>query len=83
MKQTILITFLSFFFGHSATGQTILTLEEAIDRALSQNFGIKVLQNDVKILSNNAVKANAGFLPNDSNRNAFSGLFEPKIVERQ
>ena len=43
---------------------TLLTLEEAINRALNQNFGIKVLQNDVKILGNNAVKANAGFLPN-------------------
>ncbi len=65
MKK-IIIPILSLFFlcPYKTTAQTTLTLEEAINRALNQNFGIKVLQNDVKILGNNAVKANAGFLPN-------------------
>jgi outer membrane protein len=66
MKKRILLATLAFFLLSDTTlkAQTILTLEEAINRALSQNFGIRVLQNDVKVLSNNAVKANAGFLPN-------------------
>ena len=65
MKKTLtLATLLLFLFQNSGVTQTTLTLEEAINRALSQNLGIKVLQNDVKILSNNAVKANAGFSPN-------------------
>ena len=65
MKKTLtLATLLLFFLQNSLAAQTILTLEEAINRALSQNLGIKVLQNDVKILGNNAVKANAGFSPN-------------------
>ena len=65
MKNSLLIIGLSLFsFLKSSQAQTVLSLEEAINRALSQNFGIKVLQNDVKVLSNNAVKANAGFLPN-------------------
>lgn len=65
MKNILFLFGLSLFlFPKKTTAQTILTLEEAINRALSQNFGIKVLQNDVKVLSNNAVKANAGFLPN-------------------
>ncbi len=64
--KNILLFATSFFIlinGH-ITAQSTLSLEEAISRALSQNLGIKVLQNDVKILGNNAVKANAGFLPN-------------------
>lgn len=41
----------------------ILTLDEAIQKALSQNLGIRVNQNDIQIAKNNAVKGNAGFLP--------------------
>ncbi len=40
-----------------------LSLDEAIQKALVQNLGIKVGQNDVKIAQNNAVRGNAGFLP--------------------
>jgi outer membrane protein len=65
MKKAILFaTALFFLLSNKVTAQATLSLEEAINRALSQNLGIKVLGNDVKILSNNAVKANAGFLPN-------------------
>ena len=65
MKNILLaLGFSLFSFLESSSAQTILTLENAINQALSQNFGIKVLQNDVKVLSNNAVKANAGFSPN-------------------
>jgi outer membrane protein len=63
MKKTIRLTIALLFLLCNINAQTPLTLEEAISRALSQNFGIKVLQNDVKILGNNAVKANAGFTP--------------------
>jgi outer membrane protein len=65
MKNIIrFATILLILLSNKVQAQTTLTLEEAINRALNQNFGIKVLQNDVKVLSNNAVKANAGFLPN-------------------
>jgi outer membrane protein len=65
MKKIALLAALFLFsLSKRSAAQTTLTLEEAINRALSQNFGIKVLQNDVKILGNNAVKGNAGFLPN-------------------
>jgi outer membrane protein len=63
MEKTIRIATALFFLLCKINAQTPLTLEEAINRALSQNFGIKVIQNDVKILGNNAVKANAGFSP--------------------
>jgi outer membrane protein len=55
----ILICSLKMTFAQSSN----LTLDEAIARALQQNFGVKVLQNDVQIATNNAVKGNAGFLP--------------------
>jgi outer membrane protein len=65
MKKTLTLAVLLFFlFQNHLAAQITLTLDEAINRALSQNLGIKVLQNDVKILGNNAVKANAGFAPN-------------------
>jgi outer membrane protein len=65
MKKILLFATAFLFLSQSRLkAQTVMSLEEAINRALSQNFGIKVLQNDVKILGNNAVKANAGFLPN-------------------
>jgi outer membrane protein len=59
------LIFLCFIFSLKTTfAQTsALTLDEAIARALQQNFGVKVLQNDVQIATNNAVKGNAGFLP--------------------
>jgi outer membrane protein TolC len=41
----------------------ILTLEEAINRALKNNFGIQVGQNDATIAKNNVTKGNAGFMP--------------------
>jgi outer membrane protein len=56
---SILILSLKTTFAQSSN----LTLDEAIARALQQNFGVKVLQNDVQIATNNAVKGNAGFLP--------------------
>jgi outer membrane protein len=64
MIRSILI-FLCFIFSLKTNyAQTsALTLDEAIARALQQNFGVKVLQNDVQIATNNAVKGNAGFLP--------------------
>ena len=53
-----------FFISIETKAQNpILTLEEGISRALKQNLGIKVAENDIEIAKNNAVKGNAGFLP--------------------
>ncbi len=41
-----------------------LTLEEAINLALKNNFGIQMGQNDATIARNNVTKGNAGFEPN-------------------
>jgi outer membrane protein len=42
----------------------VLTLEEAINTALKNNFGLKIGQNDATIAKNNVTKGNAGFMPN-------------------
>jgi outer membrane protein len=57
----IIALFLSFNCHAQAP---TMTLEEAIQTALKLNLGIKVGQNDIQITKNNAVKGNAGFLPN-------------------
>ena len=58
--------FIFFLILHQITfaQNPILTLDEAIQKALAQNLGIRVNQNDIQIAKNNAVKGNAGFLPN-------------------
>jgi outer membrane protein len=64
MIRSILFFFILIFSLKTTFAQSSnLTLDEAIARALQQNFGVKVLQNDVQIATNNAVKGNAGFLP--------------------
>lgn len=48
-----------------ATGfcQQVLTLENAIDRALSNNFSIRIQRNVTQVNENNATTGNAGMLP--------------------
>lgn len=58
-----IVSILLFIASITNAQNAILTLDEAIQKALSQNLGIKVGQNDIKIAQNNAVKGNAGFLP--------------------
>ncbi|MBL7815879.1 MAG: TolC family protein [Saprospiraceae bacterium] len=41
----------------------ILSLEEAVNVAIRNNFGIKIGQNDALVARNNVTKGNAGFLP--------------------
>jgi outer membrane protein len=57
------LSILCFLMPLKNHAQEILSLDDAISRALKQNLGIKVAENDVEIAKNNAVKGNAGFLP--------------------
>jgi len=43
--------------------QQILTLEEAVETALKENFGILIARNNADIDANNQTLGNAGFLP--------------------
>jgi outer membrane protein len=63
MRIIILFTFLIFSLIANAQLPN-LTLEEAINRALKNNFGIQIGQNDATIARNNVTRGNAGFEPN-------------------
>lgn len=63
MRIIILFTFLIFSLKVSAQLPN-LTLEDAINVALKNNFGIQMGQNDATIARNNVTKGNAGFEPN-------------------
>lgn len=58
----IYIVFFSFV-AITAKGQTLLTLDKAIDMALENNYGIKMANNNTEIAKNNAKKGEAGLLP--------------------
>ncbi len=47
----------------SACAQPTLTLDQAIDQALKQNFGLQSAQINIKEAENNVTRGNAGFLP--------------------
>ncbi|MFD0750712.1 TolC family protein [Mucilaginibacter calamicampi] len=56
-------------FIANAQNAPLLTLKDAIDTALQNNYNIKLSQNNATIAQNNVTLGNAGFLP------AFSGNF--------
>lgn len=62
--KTNVFFFLLLISQLSEAQTRVLTLEEAIQTGLTQNLGINVSRNDIQIAANNAVKGNAGFLPN-------------------
>ena len=43
--------------------QDVLTLQDAVQQALEQNFSIKIEKNNAEIDANNVTRGNAGFLP--------------------
>ena len=63
LQIVVIVTTLLFLPFKNEAQSVALSLDEAIQKALIQNLGIKVGQNDVKIAQNNAVRGNAGFLP--------------------
>lgn len=66
MKKELRFTFFIIFlvvFQVSAQEQEVITKEEAITRALENNFGIKIARNQVEIAENNQGILNSGYLP--------------------
>jgi len=60
--RKIIIVFLSFYVS-AVTAQKIVTVSEAIELALENNYGIKIISNTKKIAKNNASLLNSGYLP--------------------
>jgi len=64
MKKVNVILFLLFLVVGSISAQEqLLSKEQAVARALENNFGIKVAKNQVEIAKNNKSVLNAGYLP--------------------
>lgn len=65
MKTTTLFKTLLLFFScvSMTNAQEILTLEQAMQIALENNYEIKIAKNDLKIEETNVAAGNAGMLP--------------------
>lgn len=61
MKRTFL--FFALLFGCHTYAQTVLTLEQAIDLALKNNYDIRLARNDAAITANDYAYANWAFVP--------------------
>ncbi len=62
-KSILLYLLAGFAFPLSSIAQDRMTLEEAIQIALENNYDIKLTRNDIEIAKTNASRANAGMLP--------------------
>ena len=60
LLQSLLIFFLCVLQGNA---QELLTLKDAVQIALQNNYEIKIAQNDLKIDESNVAPGNAGMLP--------------------
>jgi outer membrane protein len=65
IKKTICLIFCCSAFAAGARAQTspVLTLKDAIDTALKNNYNIKLSQNNATAAKNNVTLGNAGILP--------------------
>ena len=61
IRKALLI--LMSFYMASVSAQKLLPVSEAIELALENNFGIKIVSNTNKIAENNASLLNSGYLP--------------------
>ncbi|RZK49721.1 MAG: TolC family protein [Pedobacter sp.] len=62
--QFTCLFFLGFSVSNQVQAQQVLSLQEAIQIALKNNYDIQLIQNEVEIVKNNVNPGNAGMLPN-------------------
>ncbi len=63
LKKYLYILALVFFVQNFGFAQEVLTIEEAVEIALKNNYDIAIASNELKIDTENATIGNAGFLP--------------------
>lgn len=64
MSFKTIVSFIAFLFVSSlAVAQSKLTLDEAIEKALANNYGIKLANQQVEVAELQIYKGNAGLLP--------------------
>lgn len=63
MKRLLIIPFALAFLATTVQAQEVLTLEDALAKALQNNHQVQILQNQKAIAQNSATAGNAGLLP--------------------
>lgn len=63
MKRILIYSVLSFLFFQGVYGQDSLTINQAIEIALANNFDIKLSENKLSQADNNQAILNSGYLP--------------------
>ncbi|HEY5511516.1 MAG TPA: TolC family protein [Prolixibacteraceae bacterium] len=81
MVKKIIVILLFFTVFSAAEGQQIMTVDEAVQLALKNNFDILVARNDADIAKVNNTPGNAGMLP-DIQLNG-SGIYELNNVHQK
>lgn len=80
MKKQGLILLLLILSILNGKGQELLTLDQAIELGLANNYGINIAKENLQIVKNNAVPGNAGMLPSiDANAGYLHGLSDVKV----
>ena len=85
-KYSLCFIFLLFISLGMQSQEEVLTKEEVIARALEENFGIRISENNVEIAENNQTILNSGYLPRlqavaGSNYDLNNRLTEPEEGE--
>ncbi|MFK8103968.1 MAG: TolC family protein [Saprospiraceae bacterium] len=75
MKNITVGIILLLLLAHSATAQSVLSLDEAKAITLANNFGIKIAKNNVTIAKNQTEKSVNGYLPTVAANGALTGNF--------
>lgn len=68
IKNKIIFLLMLCFISAGWSQEPLLTKEEAIARALEENYGIRVARNQVEIADNNQSILNSGYLPSLTGR---------------
>ncbi len=63
MNKTIFLILFFSLVSIKVKSQTIITLENAIEMALKNNYGIQISNHNIKLAKNNTTRGNAGLLP--------------------
>ncbi|HLS96684.1 MAG TPA: TolC family protein [Sphingobacterium sp.] len=63
MKRAITFLFIVVFFPFGAQSQELLTVKEAVEIALENNYSIRLSKNDLLVAKENSTYGNAGMLP--------------------
>ncbi len=80
-KSRIIFILSVLFVSVAWSQEPLLTKDEAISRALEENFGIRLARNDIEIADNNQSIFNSGYLPSLTGRAGANYDINDRITE--